>query len=130
MSVNSTHFRIGKSIEEVMLQRSMETDTLPPVHTSQQLQKTISRANKSRKQTSRSGASSRGTTSNMVDSLRQSASASKLLPATPTNPSYENFVMESLMEHCRALQSRVQVCQLGITYPISTQSLHILYIYC
>jgi hypothetical protein len=115
-----------------MVQRSIEADSLPPVHTAQQLQRTLSRVNKSAKkgygQNSRlgtgagtntgtgtgtrtgTGGSSRGF-SPMVDSLRQSASASKLPPATPSSqhPSYEDFIMESLMEHCRALQSRVQV---------------------
>lgn len=107
MASNSKNFRIGKSIEEVMLQRNIDAETLPPVHTSQQLQRTLSRANKSRKQsrTSRSSASP-------LDGLRHSGSAGKIpLPMSGSgpNPTYDNFVMESLMEHCRSLQSRVQV---------------------
>jgi hypothetical protein len=111
MATNSKNFRIGKSIEEVMLQRNMEADTLPPVHTSQQLQRTITRANKSRKQMSRSTSRS---SANPLDGLRHSGSAGKIPPSTSgsgtaANSTYENFIMESLMEHCRSLQARVQV---------------------
>lgn len=103
MATNSKNFRIGKSIEEIMVQRNMEADTLPPVHTSQQLQRTISRANKSRRQ-----ASSRSSAT-PLDTLRHSGSAGKIpSPRDGTHPTYENFIMESMMEHCRTLQARVQ----------------------
>jgi hypothetical protein len=107
MATNSKNFRIGKSIEEVMLQRNMESDTLPPVHTSQQLQRTLSRANKSRKQTATSRLSR--SSASPLDGLRHSGSAGNMPPPTSGGDTYDNFIMESLMEHCRSLQSRVQV---------------------
>jgi hypothetical protein len=108
MATNSTHFRIGKSIEEVMLQRSVDADTLPPVHTSQKLQRTISRAEKTRKAVSRSA-----NRASPLDNLRHSATSGRLPTASSresNDSAHENFIMESLMEHCRTLQSRVQVC--------------------
>lgn len=100
-----------------MVQRSMEADTLPPVHTSQQLQRTLNRVNKksargsgngsgSGAQILRTGSGSSRGSSPMVDTLRMTASTNKLPPKTA---SYEDFIMESLMEHCRTLQARVQV---------------------
>ena len=105
MSTNSKHFRIGKSIEEVMLQRSIEADTLPPVLTSQHLQQTVNKANKVRRQSNKS---TRSTSSGQLEALRMSASGGRL--PSPNN-TYENFIMESLMEHCRNLQARVQVSE-------------------
>ena len=112
MATNSKNFRIGKSIEEVMLQRSIDADILPPVHTSQQLQRTLSRANKSRKKSTSSISRMSRSSASPLDGLRHSGSAGKIPPPTSgsgSNPTYDNFVMESLMEHCRSLQARVQV---------------------
>jgi len=106
-----------------MVQRSMEADTLPPVHTSQQLQRTLNRVNKksargsgngsgSGAQILRTGSGSSRGSSPMVDTLRMTASTNKLPPKTA---SYEDFIMESLMEHCRTLQARVQDLETQLT---------------